>query len=245
MIVTGLLADRCPVGEDCPRIHDTDGDDVLVQGDLITEAPAGVRLGEAEGLVRVPRDLIYGRTLLDASERSAWLRKHHERDLLRIEVRDRYDVGSDGGDYRRYVHGEPEPVEGAGWLDMLRRDTAARKIRRKVHLVRDGQLSDYQRYAMEWGFARTTAAGEQVRIVDVDPDTWATTAAVGDYYLADGRDVLRMHYDGADRFTGAEVVYGAEAAVLRALAVHLWDRAEDFTTWWGQHPQCHRGRRAA
>lgn len=37
MQITGRLHDSCPNGRSCPRIRDTDGKDVIVQGVTVTD----------------------------------------------------------------------------------------------------------------------------------------------------------------------------------------------------------------
>lgn len=51
-----LLASTCS-GGDCPTIYGTDGDDVLVQGYVVTDPDALAAIGapEGEAVVRIPR----------------------------------------------------------------------------------------------------------------------------------------------------------------------------------------------
>lgn len=248
MKLAGLLADACPTSPVCPRIIDTDGADVIVQGVTVTDPDILEQLGMPahEGGVVVPRSLIYGQRILTIDELVTWIGQNHTRDLFRLEVRDAYSVDSDGEDYRRYLRGESAPNAEAKqpWLDALAADTTAGRIWRKVHLVR-GALTDYQRYEFEWGFAYNVTAGEQVRVLEVDAEQAERLAALGDFFVLDGEHVLRNLYDDDDQFTGGQIIYGGEAAALRAVTGWVWDAAEPFTSWWERHPQYHRDTRAA
>ncbi len=242
MKITGLLAGKCPNGDDCPKIHDTDGSHVIVQGDLIVD-PTTVgkkSLPKGEGLVAVPRELIYpaGMTL---PEMSAYILERHTFHLLRVENRRAYAAASDGGDFARYLDGADGPLEGAGWHNKLREWTGDGRIRTKVHVV-EGELSPYERYAFEWGFTRTTMAGEGVRVLEADP---GELAGLPDFWVVDGEHVIRMDYDDTDKFSAAHVVTGPDAAAYRVLARVLWSEATNFDTWWDTHPGYRRKPRAA
>lgn len=247
MRLTNLLAHDCPTGGTCPRIIDTDGDDVIVQGATVTDPDllAELDMPAHESAVRAPRTLIYDVKILDVDELGQWLSNNHSRDLFRLEVRDAYAVDSDGDDYRRYLSGEGEPdaAAKAPWLEQLAADTAAGRIWRKVHLVH-GPLSDYERYEIEWGFLYNATAGEQCRILEVDGARAKQLDALGDFFVLDGEHVLRNLYDEYDRFLGGQPIYGGEAAALRAVIDWVWDAAEPVASWWDRHPEYHRGNRA-
>lgn len=249
MRLTGSLADDCPNSGICPRIIDTDGDSVLVQGSTVIDPDvvAELDMPAHESAVEVPRSLIYGVRVLDASEMLEWIGAHHTHDLLRLEVRRAYAVTSDGDDYRRYLSGEGEPSADAKapWLERLRADTAAGRTWRKIHLVH-GALSAYERYEFEWGFAYNVHAGEDIRVLEVnDPHEARRLRALSDFSVLDHEHVLRNLYDDQDQFLGGQVIYGGEAAALRAILPWLWSAAEPFAMWWDRHPGYHRANRAA
>lgn len=245
MRLRGHLANDCPTGDVCPRIIDTDSESVLVQGSLVTDPAVldELDLPGHEAVIEVPRSLIYGRRIMDVGELGAWISQHHTRDLFRLEVRDRYTVGTDGDDFQRYLNGAGQPDTAAKQprLARLAADTAAGRVRRKVHLVR-GPLSDYQRYEFEWGFVPNTQAGEQIRILESDADRSAALVEVGDVFVLDAEHVLRNLYDDVGRFLGAHVVYGGEAVAIRAMIDWIWEAAEPFAQWWERHPEFHRDR---
>jgi hypothetical protein len=238
MKITGVLADDCPHGHDCPRIHDTDGDTVIVQGDRVTDPAVleHLHLPEREGAVEVPRTLIYP-PRLTLGEMAEWIDERHTFHLLRIENRRAYAAASDGGDFARYLAGESEPTQGAQWQDRLRASTNAGKLWTKLHVIESGELSPYERYECEWGFAHTTRAGEVVKILSAEP---GALADVPDFWVVDYEHVMRMDYDDAGKFTSAQAVTGPDAATYRALARVLWAQAEHFDAWWSAHPDFRR-----
>ena len=51
---------ECPDGRTCPAVHDTDGDVLVIQGNLITDPRvlSELRLGPGEAAVEIPRTLL-------------------------------------------------------------------------------------------------------------------------------------------------------------------------------------------
>ncbi len=60
MKITRTLRDACPNGIDCDRIHDTDGDDLVIRGRKITDPVLLRELGlpEYESVVSISRKLL-------------------------------------------------------------------------------------------------------------------------------------------------------------------------------------------
>lgn len=237
MKITGRLSDSCPNGDDCHRIHDTDGDQVIVQGDRVVDPDllATLHMPEHESAVVVDRTLIHPAPM-DLPALSAWIDARYTGHLVRVENRRAYAAASDGGDFRRYLDGEDAPLEGGTWRERLRREAAAGRCRTKVHILGAGGPSDYERYELEWGFLNNVEAGEEIRILPDRPDLHD----VPDFYVIEHEHVVRMTYGADARFIGAQEVTGPDAAVYRALAVAVWSAATPFTAWWEAHPAFHR-----
>src|SRR6266566_1232252 len=106
--------------------------------------------------------------MLSENELDRFFAEHFHRTAFRLEVRDAYEVASDGGDFARYLAGEPapDPARKGAWLDELRADTAAGKRWQWCHVVR-GPLTGYLRYEFEWGYQVNITAGATVRILDL------------------------------------------------------------------------------
>lgn len=177
--------------------------------------------------------------MLDAQELGAYLRRA-TCSLFRLETQPAYDVPTDGNDFERYLGGEPSPnMERKGrWLEFLSQQRAQGIYRHRVRLVRT-PLSDYDRYACEWGYAHNVPAGDDTRILDLTEHK-ETNWLDHDFWLIDDHDAVRMHYDTGGRFLGAEVVDPAEIGPYREARDAAWNNAEPFLSWWQRHPEYHR-----
>ena len=175
--------------------------------------------------------------MLDVQALGALLRTA-QADLFRLETLDWYEVPSDGGDFRRYLAGEPapDPARKATWHDRLRAERERGLYRQRVYIARE-PLSDYARFECEWGHA-LNAALEDIRVLPLARVPAGVDLA--DWWMIDGRDVVLMHYEDGGRFTGAQMAAPGETARYLAARAAAWDAAVPFTAWWDAHPQYHR-----
>jgi len=174
--------------------------------------------------------------VLTLDETVAFFDDHFTRSAFRLETLDAYEVESDGADVARYLAGEPEPDPSRKqpWLDELAAERRAGKIRSRVHVLRT-PLCDYLRYECEWGYAPNAAAGESIRILDLSSVTRPPKLVDEDFWLLDDTHVLRMIYDDAGHFLGAELA--TDAAPYRTARAVSVAASEDFVRWWARHPQ--------
>lgn len=163
-------------------------------------------------------------------------------DLYRWETLPAYEVASDGSDYRRYLDGAAEPTwqRKQPWLDTLRAWAQQGRPRRRVRVIHS-PITSYERYACEWGYALNSAAGEQIRIIDLSVQPLPREVeGIGDFWLVNQSQPVLMHYADDGQFVGAELVLGRAAAPLIAAAQAAWLAASDFGSWWARHPEHHR-----
>lgn len=229
---------QCPNGDDCPAIDQTGGGNYLITG----YKPGAPHTVENEVTNEVPPTLLPELGALRIESITAWIKEHQQRDLIRIETLDRYDVDSDEDDYRRYTMGEAQPASPyrEPWYNRLRDEAAQGKTRRRVWVGRT-PLGTYPRYEMEWGFAYNVRAGEDIRILDVSAHpAGEEILRVGDFYVADGTHVARHLYDDQRRVLGSAAVGADAATAYVALAEAAWQMATPFEQWWAAHPQYHR-----
>src|SRR5262249_1563778 len=150
---------------------------------------------------------VEGRLMLGVAELTKII-THYDRSAFRLEVLDLYDVGTDGGDVARYLRGdrEPDPERKGPWLAQLRAERNSGKRAQRVHVL-PSPLSDYLRYECEWGYVPNVEAGEDIRILDLAENPCPAEVNIGhDFWLLDDTLVIRMHYDAAGRYLGAETL---------------------------------------
>jgi hypothetical protein len=181
--------------------------------------------------------------VLSEREMGEFFAEHFRHTAFRLEVRDQYQVASDGGEVARYLAGEdmPDAARKNAWLEELRADTAAGKRWQWVHVVRS-PLSDYLRYACEWGYAINIHAGAEVRILDLAERPRPADIPDEDFWILDDEAVLIMHYDSRGRFLGADSAAASELSPYRRARDAAWRAAKPFADYWSGHPQYHRDR---
>jgi hypothetical protein len=159
-----------------------------------------------------------------------------QRSLFRLETLDHYDVGSDGGDFRRYLDGEdgPDPERKAAWHKVLQADLDRGVATRRVHVVRS-PLSDYLRYEFEWGYAHNLDY-EDILILDVaERATPAELDGIGDFWMADGRHVAIMRYDPDGRYLGFDAASEDEVRRYRRAADAAMRAGTSFESYMASH----------
>lgn len=162
-------------------------------------------------------------------------------EAFRQEVRDQYDVPSDGGDFARYLAGEEHPdpaVVGPwrGWVrDQRRRGRAVRRVR-----VLSRAPSRYVSYECEWAYTRSIDAGEDIRVLDLLEQDPPTGLIGEEFWLLDRSRAVVLCYDNVGRFRHGQTAEGADSDRWVACRDAVWAAAEPFTQWWGRHPEYHR-----
>jgi len=179
--------------------------------------------------------------VLTAAELGAYIDDRLTQSAFRLELLDVYDVESDGDDLSRFLAGEtaPRAERKLPWLGRLHREATQGIVNHRVHVL-SRPLTDYLRYAAEWGYAYNAAAGEDIRILDTTDRAAPDGLVDHDFWLIDDQHALRMYYDSGGRFLGAEPAPELIEAYrdTRDLAIGA---AEPFALWWVNHPEEHRG----
>lgn len=175
--------------------------------------------------------------LIDIAELGERLGRFTSR-LFRLETLPAYTVDSDGDNYRLWLAGEAEPSDERlyRWLDVLRARRAAGKVSYRVRILSE-LLTDYERYACEWGYAYTAAAGEDIRVLRRG-EHHIPGLIEQDFWVVDDTEVLLMHYDEHGRFEDAETT--TEVQPFLRTRDTAWDAAEQFESWWSRHPELRR-----
>jgi hypothetical protein len=159
--------------------------------------------------------------------------------IFRLEQIPEYTVESDGGDFQAWSRGVREPNwdRKRGYTDLLEARTAAGVTSQRVRVF-SPNLTDYERYACEWGYAINGQYGEDIRVLHRGEHRVPPLLGF-DYWLLGRETVVRMHYDEVGRFCGAELAPELLRQVLRERDA-LWQVAEPFDTWYQQHPEFRR-----
>lgn len=163
-------------------------------------------------------------------------------DVLRVETLDAYDAESDADFVDRFLEGaaKPDPAEKATWLGLISAAAERGHPWRRLRVI-NRPVTDYVRYACEWGYTDNVAAGEDVRVFDGadDPVGADLRRYVGDFYVVDKR-VIEMRYDRpTGRFIEARQVTDRFSRMRRG-AERDFAGAQPFTQWWAAHPELHR-----
>jgi len=160
------------------------------------------------------------------------------RSAFRLELLDRYTVGSDGSDVERYLRGEPEPdpERKQPWLDRLSRERDAGIHNHRVHVL-STPLTDYLRYECEWGYVPNAAAGEDIRIVNLAERAMPDGLVDHDFWLVDDQYVFRMYYDPDGRLLGAEGLDEGVLPIYRRARDEAVAASVPFPAWWAAHPE--------
>jgi hypothetical protein len=163
---------------------------------------------------------------------------HTNRSAFRLECLDVYDVESDQDNVRQYLAGNKGPswADGDDWMDYLIAEKQQGIRRYRVHVLAS-PIGPYLRYECEWGYAYTTAAGEEVYVLD----TTETPRPVGlpseEFWLYDDRHVVIMDYDDHGRFVTARALPESETERYRHYRDLAMSAAVPFVDWWARHPE--------
>lgn len=182
--------------------------------------------------------------MFTAPELGEYIDARLTRSAFRLELLDSYDVDSDGGDFERFLRGEVSPTleRKQPWLNRLRREAESGILNHRVHVLHT-PLTDYLRYECEWGYAYNAAAGEDIRILDLAERAAPPGLVDHDFWLVDDQHAIRMHYDRAGRFLGAEPV--DDPSPYQQARDVVVAAAEPFPSWWARHGEEWRERRVA
>lgn len=162
-----------------------------------------------------------------------------EHEAFRIEALPAYAVAVEVDGLAAYLAGEPfrKSETGQAFNEFVRGQVEAGVTWHRVRIVR-GPLTDYERWECEWGYTVSEQIGHRTYILDLSEASNAPELPDYDWWMFDGRVVLRFHYDSDGAFHGAEPLKGAHQ-----LAEHLRYRdaalaaAVPFGDYWSAHPQ--------
>jgi hypothetical protein len=116
---------------------------------------------------------------------------------FRLETLPSYEVPQDVQWLRAFRAGEPRPQarDNRPWLQTIgnAKDRGARMQR--VRVV-SSPLTEYQTFQFSWGYPENTQAGEEIYILDSEPDGLLKV----DFWLFDDELAVVLEYDDQGRF---------------------------------------------
>lgn len=162
-------------------------------------------------------------------------------EAFRQEVRDHYNVASDGGDFPRYLAGEPDPDPAvvAPWRNWVRGRVEQGRAVRRVRVLH-GPPSRYVCYECEWAYTHSVEVGEDIRVLDLTEQAPPPELIGEEFWLLDRSRAVVMCYDDDGRFLYGHTAEGRDAGPWDASRHAAWTAAEPFMDWWQRHPEYHR-----
>jgi hypothetical protein len=116
---------------------------------------------------------------------------------FRLECLPTYQVPQDVQWIRRFRAGEDRPQErdNRPWLETIRNAKERGARMQRVRLVQT-PLTEYQRFQFSWGYPENTGAGEEIYILDSEPDGLLRV----DFWLFDDELAVVLEYDEQGRY---------------------------------------------
>lgn len=123
-----------------------------------------------------------------------------ERSAFRLECLPTYAVTEDAEAeaFRLWLAGEQPPKKARDWPKLVASATASGKRMQRVRVIR--AITAYLRFELSWGYPDNVAAGEDIRILELQPGESLAGMPEEDYWLFDDAIMVRLEYDGAGRF---------------------------------------------
>jgi hypothetical protein len=175
-----------------------------------------------------------GRRIETLGEEFTRLFHEFEHTAFRLETLQVYAVDYETEPVRQFLAGTPMPDDRSKgeWCELIRDATAAGKRMSRVHVVVE-PLTDYLRYELGWSYPPNVDAGEDIRIIPVQPGGWPTGLPEQyDFWLFDSRDLWVMAYDDQGGFLYAEQVDDPAEIVrhnyIRDAAMHAATEFRDY-----------------
>ena len=116
---------------------------------------------------------------------------------FRLETLPDYQVPQDVQWLRRFRAGEERPPErdSRPWLATVRSAKERGARMQRVRMV-ESPLTEYQRFQFSWGYPENEGAGEEIYILDSEPDGLLRV----DFWLFDDAQAVVLEYDEQGRF---------------------------------------------
>ena len=147
---------------------------------------------------------------------------------FRLEALPQYLVDEERSEFAAFQSGRPLPKErNAEWASLIRDAVSAGKSMSRVHLL-PRTLTPYLRFEIEWAYAYSHEAGEDVRLL-LDEKATDTDRQLQDFWLFDDRIAIFMNYDDSGRFLGVTKADDRDLSRLLSVRETLLSRSIGLT----------------
>jgi hypothetical protein len=125
------------------------------------------------------------------------------KDAFRLEALPQYLVESETEAFAAYCRGEllPPPRTEAHqrWDSLVREFVSSGRVIARVHML-PPKLTPYLRFEIEWGYAFTATAGEDIRLLTAEASADLRQRAAEDFWLLDDSVLVFIVYDSEGRY---------------------------------------------
>lgn len=172
-------------------------------------------------------------------EGEAWAKRFRtfEREAFRLETLPQYLVPHERDLFAEFQANGTIPVmadDPGGWLETIRDANARGAHMRRVHVITE-PLSDYLRFEFAAYYVPNTAAGEEIRILDLG-QTGPLDLPTFDYWCFDETDVVHMLYETDGTQTGRELLDSPNLGQYLTWRDLAWRHAIPFREYWNARP---------
>ncbi|TQN32224.1 hypothetical protein FHX37_2174 [Haloactinospora alba] len=140
---------------------------------------------------------------------------------FRLETLQTYGSEYESEHFQNFIseeqQGIPASVGVTDWDAEVEAGIAAGRRYERVHVVTE-PLTDYVRFECAWGYRRSIASGEDVRILPVTEGDWPDGLPHLDFWLFDSRQLLWMNFAEDSSLVSTELVDDPEWIV----AANTW-----------------------
>lgn len=172
-------------------------------------------------------------------ETEAWKRYFaeplFERSAFRFEAQPTYTMPREQDGIALWRTGVPQPADhNQAWRDRVRWHVSQGRSISRVRILWP-PLTEYQRYSFEWGIPGNVAAGEDVRVLDLNDHPDLEPLPKLDWWMFDDQVVVRLDFNDDGTLAGHELVDDPDLGEYRRLRDLVSALAVPFTEYVADH----------
>lgn len=158
-----------------------------------------------------------------------------EHSAFRYEAQPTYTMPNEQERIALWRTGVPKPHDhNAAWHGRIRALAASGRTVSRVRIVHR-PLTEYQRYSFDWSIPGNTAAGEDVRVLDLVDHPGLKELPRPDWWLFDAEVVVRLDFNDDGTQSGRELVEDPDLAEYRRLRDLVTGLSVPFAQYAAEH----------